>query len=129
MGTTIIGTITARTSARGRVPYEVEVSHPGLSKHRLIKGETFDIVDTKARMQAEEWDKRWITTSEREERRSQREESRQQALDRKEEADDRTQEATEQLEAVRNHLTVRLDDDVVIDWASRGPSGVLSINT
>ncbi|HEY0821737.1 MAG TPA: restriction endonuclease [Rhizobacter sp.] len=119
MSTTKIGTINTRISARGRVSYEVEVSHDGLSKYRLIKGDTFDIVDNKARMQAQEWDQRWTTTSEREERRSQREESRQQVLDRMEEADERTQVATEQLDAVRNHLIARLDDDMVVDWASR----------
>ncbi|MGN7100337.1 restriction endonuclease [Ralstonia holmesii] len=91
--------------------YQVEAWHEGLAKHRVIKGETSQIVETKARLLAEEWDKRWAALSQR-------------AVDKrildksKEVAAALTEDAVAELELLRTLLSARVAEGIRIDWES-----------
>ena len=44
---------------KGSRRHLIEISHGGLKKHQLIKGEFPEIVQQKARLKPEEWNGRW----------------------------------------------------------------------
>jgi restriction system protein len=117
-----------------KVMYQIEISHPILHKHRLIKGEDKSVVERKARTQLAQW----------EAQRDRREE----AYDRGQEklrnirakekltnereakkalAIERTQDAQEEIDRLSKLLAHTLGIDDAIDWDSLKPNEKYSI--
>src|SRR5579862_9313603 len=57
--TTRFGEVQVRQGARGSVTILMEVYHKGLHKHRLIRGPDSEVVWSKAKLQAAEWNEVW----------------------------------------------------------------------
>ena len=57
--TTKFGPLQVIQGARGSVSISVEVYHPELNKHRLVRGPEAELVKTKAFLQAAEWNEAW----------------------------------------------------------------------
>ncbi len=89
-------------SKRGNPTYRVELWHDGLNKHRLIRGSESDVVQRKARLQADEWTRRWDAAQARETARTT--------------AVERTAEARANLDALSGTLAHTLSIDDTIDW-------------
>ncbi|MFN2509329.1 MAG: hypothetical protein ABR589_11220, partial [Chthoniobacterales bacterium] len=96
--------------------YQLVVSHPGLHKHRVVRGEDRYIVEATARAQMRAWDELFARRLESEERRRERDARRQELEDSLTEAERRTDEAEAELEAVRGVLAATLQVDDRIDW-------------
>ena len=94
----------------GAAMYQIELSHPGLHKHRIIRGRDRYVVEQKAAAQQAAWAEQW--------ERKQEIEARRQALsDGKQEAEDRTLEAADilrSLEGILSH-TLKVNDAIVWD--------------
>jgi restriction system protein len=104
-----VGDLAVQYNARGNPTYVLEISHPDLRKHRVIKGNDPAIVQRKAQLQVEEWTEKWRTQETRDkEKRNQR---RQQ-----ETADSRTAEPVAELQGLENLLAHTLSIDDAIDW-------------
>src|SRR5688572_20232094 len=56
---TVIGKMGVKYSARGIASCEIELSHKGLHKHRVVRGPDSTIVRRKASVQAAAWDEAW----------------------------------------------------------------------
>lgn len=115
---TRFGRIETKFSARGIPSYSLEIWHDGLKKHRVIKGDCQFIIDSKARLQAEEWDQRWEVVSERERQRADRAACKRMAEESKELALKQTMAAQAELDALSNILKATLNVDDAIDWES-----------
>ena len=104
-----IGQLHVRYGARSSVSYSIEVSHHGLLKHRLIRGPDEEVIDSKARLQAAEWDAMWAKKAVADAR-----------LDRtysaKELAAARTAAAQEALQALREILVSSLAESEAVDF-------------
>jgi restriction system protein len=104
-----VGDLAVQYNARGNPTYVLEVSHPGLRKHRVIRGNEAAIVQRKARIQVEEWTAKWSAQQQRE--KEKRNQQRQ-----RETADSRTAEAVAELQGLENLLAHTLSIDDAIDW-------------
>jgi restriction system protein len=91
--------------------YQIELSHPGLHKHRIIRGRDSYVVEQKANLQRAAWDEQWEKKNERLSREAK-------VRDGKFEAEEQTREATELLEILRSILAHTLKVDDRIDWES-----------
>ena len=96
-------------SARGTCTYRQELWHPGLNKHRLIRGPDAQIVQRKALVQAQDWAEKWRVVEERNRLQQTKEEKKELAAERTAEAESRLAE----LESILAH-TLTIDDTV--DW-------------
>jgi restriction system protein len=85
--------------------YTIEIEHPGLLKHRIIRGHDSAIVERKAELQMAAWDEQWARRTARIEKQSKTAE----AAARTDEA----QQANRELLSLLSH-TLRIDDQV--DW-------------
>ena len=103
-------------SARGIPTYSLELWHDGLKKHRLIRGESESIVNLKATLQTEEWEKRWAVVDAREHERSQKAVGKRQQEERKAFAAERTAEAQQELDGLSSLLKATLSVDDTINW-------------
>ena len=96
--------------------YQVEISHKGLNKYRVIKGSDPHVVEQKAKVQLIEWDAMW----EKKKVKLAQQEARELAALEKEQkktlAAQRTDEAEQQLASLENTLRFTLDIDDRIDW-------------
>lgn len=115
---TRFGRIETKYSARGIPSYSLEIWHDGLKKHRVIKGDCEFIIDSKARLQAEEWDQRWEVVSEREQQKADRAVCKRMTEESKELALKQTQAAQAELDVLGNILKTTLEVDDAIDWES-----------
>jgi len=106
---TQVGQIQERYGARGSESYWIEVFHPGLHKHRLIRGPEKRVIEAKARLQAAEWDNLW-------EKKQQAERRVATAQQRKEEAATRTAEAQQLLRSLQGFLAAALSRNDAINW-------------
>ena len=113
---TRFGRIETKYSARGIPSYSLEIWHDGLKKHRVIKGDCEFIIDSKARMQAEEWDQRWEVVSERERQKADRAACKRMTEESKALALKQTQAAQAELDALSNILKATLKVNDAIDW-------------
>lgn len=103
-------------SSRGLVSYEIELSHDGLHKHRVIKGNDPEFVQRKADVQLEEWKEQWAKKRELQTRSSEAKFKRELHEEKKQIALQRTKEAQDILECLRNTLRHTLDYNDAIDW-------------
>ena len=115
---TRFGRIETKYSARGIPSYRLEIWHDGLKKHRVIKGDCEFIIDSKARMQAEEWDQRWEVVSEREQQKADRAACKRMTEESKALALKQTQAAQAELDALSNILKATLEVNDAIEWES-----------
>ncbi|TWE02289.1 restriction system protein [Pseudomonas sp. AG1028] len=113
---TRFGRMDTKYSARGIPSYSLEIWHDGLKKHRVIKGDCEFIIDSKARMQAEEWEQRWEIASERERQKADRAACKRMAEESKALALKQTQAAQDELDALSNILKATLEVNDAIDW-------------
>jgi restriction system protein len=90
--------------------------HDGLSKHRVIKGESDYIVRQKAIMQAAEWDERWSVVSQKTAERQAKEDGKRYQDSRKEDAAAATTTALEEQTALQALLEATLEIDDRVDW-------------
>jgi len=89
--------------------WQIEISHPGLNKYRLIKGTDKYVVEQKAAAQKAMWDEMWQRKVEKNQR----------VLNKQtmfEEAQSRTQQAKQTIEELENTLKHTLDIDDTIKW-------------
>lgn len=95
----------------GNARYQIELSHRGLRKHRVIKGDDPGIVRRKADLQVAEWQEKWNVQEgkAREEKRRLRNQS---------SAEAQTKEAQAAIRSVETLLAHTLTLDDTIDWAS-----------
>lgn len=96
-------------SARGIPTYLLELSHVGLRKHRVVKGNDSSIVQRKAQLQAKEWDDNWRAIE-------LRESDKRKQIKRKETAEARTTEAARELRALEQLLAHTLFLHDALDW-------------
>jgi len=106
--TTKFGPLRLSQSARGAVSASMEVYHEGLSKHRLIRGPEPNVVQSKALLQAGEWNEIWA-------KRVATQQQMTSAERQKEEAANRTAEAERTLQALRDVLSSSLSDSKAVD--------------
>jgi restriction system protein len=83
--------------------------HDGLKKHRLIRGETHEIVQLKAQLQADEWDARWSVVNARQRDNADR-------LNAKSLAAAKTADAQQEMERLESILRYTLNINDAIDW-------------
>jgi restriction system protein len=103
-------------SSRGLVSYEIELSHDGLHKHRVIKGNDPEFVQRKAVVQLEEWKEQWAKKRALQARSSEARLKRELHEEKKQIASERTKEAQDILECLRNTLRHTLNYNDAIDW-------------
>jgi restriction system protein len=96
--------------------YQIVVRHPGLHKHRVIRGDDRYIVEAAAQAQTRAWNELYAKKLASEERRRDKDARRQELEDSVAEAEDRTQEAEGELNAVRGVLAATLRVDDRVDW-------------
>lgn len=113
---TRLGGFTVSHSTRGVPTFKLELWHDGLKKHRLIRGETEEIVRLKARLQIDEWDARWSIVNTRERVSADRFLGKIQQDQRRWFAAERTEEAQQDLEALASILKHTLAVNDAIDW-------------
>jgi restriction system protein len=116
--TTHIGEMTRSYSARGIPSYQVEMSHGGLHKHRVIRGADPDVVMRKAKAQQDEWDEKWEAVSQRDAERRDRDQDRRRREDQKELASERTTDAERELDRLTHILADTLNVNDAVDWGS-----------
>jgi restriction system protein len=127
--TTHIDAITTSYSARGVPRYQVEMSHDGLHRHRVIKGADRAVVMRKAQVQQDEWNTKWDATNQRDaerrgrdegrrRRENERDQERRRIENQKELAAERTAEAQEALGRLAHVLGHTLAINDAIDWDS-----------
>jgi restriction system protein len=104
------------------VTYSVEVVHPGLYKHRLIRGSDFGVVQSKVATQVAEWDELWAkrnAIAQRVAASYQAKEAKRLHIEsQKEEADDRTNDAQAVFEEIQTVLVSSLEESAEVDWDS-----------
>jgi restriction system protein len=118
--TTEIGELQLRRNARGGGSYWLEVFHRGLHKHRVFKGPDGQVIITKVRLQAAEWDSMWEKRQQAEQRANQayqsKEARRAHIEQSKEEAAERTSEAEQLHQTLRGVLVAAASSSQAINW-------------
>lgn len=102
----------------GIVTYAIELEHPGLNKHRVIKDRDPDLLARRAEIQLEQWDEQWAKKQARQEAAEAREAAKRQKEQAQQEARRRTEAAQERLAAIESTLHYTLTRDDTVDWDS-----------
>jgi restriction system protein len=103
-------------NSRGWASYEIELSHDGLHKHHIIKGNDPDFVQRKAAVQLADWQEQWSRRLAVQDRLNQTNQKKRIQDEQKLFAAERSREAQEIIESLRNTLNHTLDRDDTIDW-------------
>ncbi|WML38139.1 restriction endonuclease [Neobacillus sp. OS1-2] len=96
--------------------YEIEVSHKGLNKYRVIRGNNKYVVQQKAEMQIKTWEEMWEKKQRQVKQKNDREHAAKEKQEKKELADRLTNEAVELLDTIQNTLIYTLDIDDKVNW-------------
>ena len=104
-------------SSTGIVTYAVELDHPGLNKHRVIKDRDRYLLARRAQTQLDQWAEQWAKKQARQEAAARKEQA-------QEEARRRTETAQERLAAIEGTLHYTLTRDDAVDWDSLKDSSV-----
>ena len=112
------GEISVSHTARGIPRFELELSHEGLSKFQVIKGDSPAIVEQKACAKMEQWNEMWRKHLAAENKRIQRQENLVAKEEKKALAAERTVEAQEALNALGRVLSDTLDVNDTVEWES-----------
>lgn len=113
---TRIGQMSVTYSSRGIPKYSLELSHGGLKKHRIIRGESESIVWRKAELQVEEWDNRWPIVEAQERDKTQKIAAKLSQEARKALAAERNSQAQKALADLSTILKATLSVDDKINW-------------
>lgn len=96
--------------------YQIEITHDGLHKYRVIKGTDQYVVEQKARVQLAKWDEMWEKKQAQIRKKQAREQRAQEKAQKKQYAEDQTKEAQILLSSLSEILQHTLDIDDAIDW-------------
>ncbi len=114
--TTRRGQLEIKYSARGIPSFSMELWHDGLSKHRLIKGESQQIVIRKAEIQIVDWNTRWEVLEAKNNDRMTKLDGKRYQEQQKNNAAERTSEALAEIEGLKLLLQHTLTIDDTINW-------------
>ena len=98
--------------------YQLAIHHPGLNKHRVIRGNDRYHVEGAAAAQQRVWAEQYARKVETDERRKDRNEKRQELEENQIEAEERTEEAQAALKELRGTLVATLRVDDRVDWVA-----------
>ncbi|MCA1060143.1 restriction endonuclease [Rossellomorea aquimaris] len=101
-----------------RYMYQREIKHDGLNKYRVIKGDSYYVVEQKALAQVNQWDEMWRKKKETEMKKVERDNIIREKEAKKELAIELTTEAGGILQEVENTLLFTLEIDDEINWES-----------
>jgi restriction system protein len=104
--------------------YEITLDHPGLNKHRVIRGQEPEVVQRRADYIKAIWDEQWESRlpaeslrRERKAARQKREDAKAAEQERKKKAEERRKEAQERIEPPRQALPDTLSENDAVDQA------------
>jgi len=98
--------------------WQIEVTHEGLNKYRVIRGTDEYIVEQKAAMLKISWDEMWKKKQATEERQKERERKMYDREDKKKLAAEKTKEAQNELGEMENILKYTLEVNDAVEWNS-----------
>ncbi len=98
--------------------YQLAIHHPGLNKHRVIRGNDRYHVEGAAAAQQRAWAEQYARKVPMDERRRERDDQRSELEDNQFEAGERTEEAQAALNELRGVLAATLCVDDRVDWAA-----------
>ncbi|MBD3347165.1 MAG: restriction endonuclease [Chitinivibrionales bacterium] len=98
--------------------YQIEISHDGLHKYRIIKGTDKYVVEQKAQVQLAKWDEMWQKKQEELRKKEAREQEAREKEQKKQLAKQKTQEAEALIENLSHVLRHTLDINDIIEWDS-----------
>lgn len=98
--------------------YQTAIHHPGLNKHRVIRGTDRYLVEAAAATQQRAWAEQYARKVAVAERRREREDKKQELEDNLDEAEERTAEAQAALKELRGVLAATLRVDDGINWTA-----------
>ena len=98
--------------------YQLAIHHPGLNKHRVIRGNDRYHVEGAAAAQQRAWAEQYARKVAMDERRRDRDGKRQEVEDNQAEAEERMAEAQAALDELRGVLAATLRVDDRVDWAA-----------
>lgn len=101
-----------------RTYYQMAIQHPGLCKHRVIRGADRYLVEAAAATQQRAWAEQYARKLAVDERRREREDKQRELEENFDEAEERTAEAQAALTELRRVLTATLGVDDRVDWTS-----------
>ena len=107
--------------------YQLAIHHPGLNKHRVIRGSDRYHVEGAAAAQQRAWAEQYARKVEMDERRRARDDKRHELEDNLSEAEERTAEAETALNELRGVLAATLRVDDRVDWAAMMHAAVFAI--
>jgi restriction system protein len=96
--------------------WQIQISHPGLNKYRVIRGTDRLIVEQKAQAQQFQWDAMWQRQQLRESQQKNREQTRHALEEQLQEARERTELAESELNELREILAKTLTKNDAVDW-------------
>jgi restriction system protein len=98
--------------------YQLAIHHPGLNKHRVIRGADRYHVEGAAAIQQRAWAEQYARKIELDDRRRERDDKRRELEDSQREAEERTAEAQAALNQLRSVLAATLRVDDRVDWTA-----------
>ncbi len=120
--TSEFGEINVIHSARGIPRYAIEISHPGLNKFQIVKGDSQEDVEQKACAKMVQWNEMWERSQAAECNREAKKSKANAIAEKKALADEQTIEAQRSLDTLDSILAYTLGIDDTIDWNSlKGP--------
>lgn len=118
--------LTQILSSKGSVTYQIEVEHPGLKKHRVLKDRDPDMLERRAALQLEQWEEQWAKKLARQAAADARAAAQREKEHAQQEALHKTHAAQQRLAAIENTLHHALAQDNALDWDSLEDSSVFS---
>jgi len=97
---------------------QIAIHHPGLNKHRVIRGADRYLVEAAAATQQRAWAEQYARKVAVDERRREREDMQRESEENLDEAEERTKEAQAALNELRGVLAATLRVDDRVDWAA-----------
>jgi restriction system protein len=106
--------------------FQSEVRHKGLNKYRVIKGDSYYVVEQKAQAQLDQWNEMWKKKKEAEKKKAERDNLIREKEAKKELAIEFTREAEEKIKEIENTLLFTLEVDDSIDWDQLKDNSIFS---
>ncbi|MBL7649305.1 MAG: DUF4236 domain-containing protein [Candidatus Hydrogenedentes bacterium] len=120
--TSEFGEVQVTHTVRGIPKYSIEISHEGINKFQVIKGDSQEDVEQKACAKMRQWNEIWERSQILEQERSARQSRANAIAEKKKLASEQTEEAQALLAELDGILIYTLGVDDTIDWASlKGP--------
>ena len=107
--------------------FQLAIHHPGLNKHRVIRGNNRYQVEGAAAAQQRAWAEQYARKVAMDERRRDSDYKRQELVDNQLVAGERTEEAQAALNELRDVLAATLCLDDRVDWAAMNAAAVFAV--